>query len=493
MPEIHLSGQGRLQGYTRHGVHHFLGIPYAAAPVGALRWQAPQPPAAWQGIRDAGAFGPASLQTIGASFAHRAPLHSEDCLNLNVWTRSVSPAARQPVMVWIHGGGHLGGAGSEDAYDGMRFAMKGVTLVTLNYRLGAFGFLSHPKLGSNFAVQDWVAALRWVRDHIEQFGGDPANVTVFGESAGAVAVRMLLNCPAADGLYHRAVMQSAGFERAAFAAPWSNERAQAQAERLFEHLGTDDPQRLRLLPAEQVSAASHALCGLPPPAGQVHTPANLVWVPFIDGEVLVQDHELRVGVKVPVLMGCTENEARYFLRPQMTFPPQALQNMIRVLGAAHHHQVERLLPVGERTVYERLDELFTTALFTEPAFATAKRLQAGGRPVHCYHFNRVAPGAAHSNELAKHTCEIRYVFGNLTDDGHYDAVDRQLSEALQDAWIAFATTGVPLLAATGPWPRFEADAPRRAHVGDGIDIRRFALNDLASTLHDLRAAAHLAG
>jgi para-nitrobenzyl esterase len=220
-------------------------------------------------VRAAKQFSPACVQTVGAVFDLRVANQSEDCLYLNVWTSTLDSLALQPVMVWIHGGGNLGGAGSEDAYDGSRLAAKEVTVVTFNYRLGAFGFLAHDQVGANFGVLDYVAALNWVRKNIAGFGGNPDNVTVFGESAGGVAVRTLLSCPPAQGLFHRAIMQSAGFERPAFASSWSYARAQTAAEALFNRLGSHDLKELRNAPTAAIKMASHELSGIFPKPGQV--------------------------------------------------------------------------------------------------------------------------------------------------------------------------------------------------------------------------------
>jgi para-nitrobenzyl esterase len=220
-------------------------------------------------VRAAKQFSPACVQTVGAVFDLRVANQSEDCLYLNVWTSTLDSLALQPVMVWIHGGGNLGGAGSEDAYDGSRLAAKEVTVVTFNYRLGAFGFLAHDQVGANFGVLDYVAALNWVRKNIAGFGGNPDNVTVFGESAGGVAVRTLLSCPPAQGLFHRAIMQSAGFERPAFASSWSYARAQTAAEALFNRLGSHDLKELRNAPTAAIKMASHELFGIFPKPGQV--------------------------------------------------------------------------------------------------------------------------------------------------------------------------------------------------------------------------------
>jgi para-nitrobenzyl esterase len=228
--------QGRLEGENVAGIHRFLGVPYAKPPVGPLRWRAPQPVEPWDGVRPANRFGAIAIQTAGACFTLRETRQSEDCLSLNVWTGSLDREVRQPVMVWIHGGGYLGGAGSEDAYDGANLAQLGVTVVPFNYRLGAFGFLAHPDVGANFAVLDYLAVLEWIQQNISAFGGDPDNVTIFGESSGAGAVT-LLSTRRARGLFHRGIMESAGFEPIAIAPPWTFARTQAATERLMEIVG----------------------------------------------------------------------------------------------------------------------------------------------------------------------------------------------------------------------------------------------------------------
>jgi para-nitrobenzyl esterase len=169
---------GRLEGTIIDGIHAFLGVPYARPPVGPLRWRAPEPPERWDGLRATKNFGPIAIQTAGACFTLRETQQSEDCLSLNVWTASLDREAKQPVLLWIHGGGYLGGSGSEDAYDGANLARRGITVVTFNYRLGAFGFLAHPDAGANVAVLDFLAVLEWIAQNIGAFGGNPDNVTI---------------------------------------------------------------------------------------------------------------------------------------------------------------------------------------------------------------------------------------------------------------------------------------------------------------------------
>ena len=479
--------QGELEGSDHDGVYCFLGIPYAAPPVGDLRWRAPQPPAKWKGIGDATHFSPIAVQTVGASFTLRVTEQSEDCLYLNVWTTSCDPGAQQPVMLWIHGGGNLGGAGSEDAYDGASLAKRGITAVTINYRLGAFGFLAHPDVGANFGVLDYVAALEWVAANITAFGGDPGKVTIFGQSAGAVAVRTLLSVPRARGLFHRAIMQSAGFEPCSFAATWSYERAHSAADRLFDRLGSKNIDELRRIPTDELRKASHELSGIFPTPGRVHTPANLVWMPVPDGDVFKQDVFPGWPDNVPIMFGCVENEARYFIKPGGTYTKDVLENMAKALCGPRGGDVIALLERSGGTCYESLDRLFSNVIWIEPALATTERFAKLGRRFYYYHFARVSPGARQTRDLVKHTAEVRYVFGNLTPHGAYEGMDEAISRGMQGAWVEFARTGVPRSPDGAPWPAYHEAAPQLTWIEDGFSTRPLAVNELTQIVHSLRS------
>src|SRR2546423_5272139 len=481
--------QGELEGTDRDGVHCFLGIPYAIPPVGDLRWRAPQPPVKWEGVRDAAHFSPIAVQTVGASFTLRVTEQSEDCLYLNVWTTSCDSESKQPVMLWIHGGGNLGGAGSEDAYDGASLAKRGVTAVTINYRLGAFGFLAHPDVGANFGVLDYVAALEWVAANIAAFGGDPGNVTIFGQSAGAVAVRTLFSVPCARGLFHRAIMQSAGFESYSFAPTWSYERAQSAADRVLERFGSANVDELRQVPTDELRKASHELSGIFPRRGQVHTPANLVWMPVPDGDVFMEDGFPGWPDDVPVMFGCVENEARYFIKPAGTYEKEGLENMARALCGPRSGDIIALLERSEGSCYESLDRLFSNVIWIEPALATTERFAKLRRRFYYYHFARVSPGARQTRELVKHTAEIRYVFGNLTSDGAYEETDQAVSRGMQGGWVEFARTGVPRSPDGASWPVYDESAPRLTCIKDDFSARPFAVSELTQIVHSLRSGS----
>lgn len=477
---------GKLAGLTNEDVHKFFGIPYVAAPIGPNRWKAPQPMGPWEGVRDAKAFGARCLQTVGASFDSRVTEESEDCLFLNVWTATLDSQARRPVIVWIHGGGNLGGAGSEDATDGSQLAQSGIIVVSFNYRLGALGFLSHPSIGSNFAVLDQIAALRWVQRNIAAFGGNPDNVTLMGQSAGAQAVRVLLSCPTADGLYHRAILQSAGFEAPAFAEAWSLGRAHAAAEELFAMLGSKDADQLRLVPGEELKRVSHELSGVIPKPGRVHTPANLVWMPVPDGELVTRSSPAEWPNSVPILMGYTANEARYFIKPNAPVNGEVLERMAGALCGPKRDEALAALQEQGGSVYESLEELFSTAIWMEPAYATLRHLARSGHTIFFYVFGRESPGALATQELAKHTAEIRYVFGNLQPAEAYDDIDLSISHAMQHAWTTFAHTGVPAGEDGKPWPAYSSTSDLSTQIRNGVRTGPLVVSRLVTTIASLR-------
>jgi len=480
--------QGNVEGFLDEGVHKFFGLPYAQAPVGALRWRAPQPATAWTGIRQAKAYGPACPQTVGAVFSLQVDRQSEDCLYLNVWTRTLDSKEKQPVMVWIHGGGFLGGAGSEDATDGSGLAEKGVTVVSFNYRLGAFGYLAHRDFGANFGLLDQIAALRWVQDNIAVFGGDPDCVTVFGQSAGAHSIRKLLATRLTQGLFHRAILQSAGFEPPAFFdAPWAYAKTEAASNALIERLGGGRPDDLRAVSTDVLKQASHELCGVFPKPGQVHTPANLVWVPVEDEEVLRADDGLGAMATMPILMGLTKNEARYFIKPGMPRNEQMLEATTRVMGRGQADSLLAALKTHEAELYDRLDKIFTTCMWAEPAFATACMVSAINPRLYKYRFDRVSPGMGKSNELAKHTAEIKYVFGNMHPSDCYGDIDMSLSTFMQDAWIAFARTGTPHGMNGEPWPAYTAESELSLVIDAFPHTCPISVDPIVRLVHLLRA------
>ena len=471
---------GLVSGAEVDAVHAFLGIPYAAPPVGDRRWRPPSAAESWDGVRDATRFGNAAIQTANTGMDLRAE-QSEDCLYLNVWTTDPSADAKQPVMVWVHGGGFLNASSSLSIWPGDRLCRLGVTVVSLNYRLGAFGFLTHPQVGANFGVQDWVAALQWVQANISAFGGDPDNVTVFGQSAGGAASRALLSTPLARGLFHKAVIQSAGFEDYAVVGSPCYERSVAASAKLLERLGAADLQALREAPAEQVRQASLALSGIFPPPGQVHTPANLVWYPIVDNDVMVDDFA-GWPPEVPVLLGCTQDEARFFVQPTMlyahpetrpedTYTTRTLAHMAQAMGGDRKNEILDYFAGSGATAYEAIAEVITAGVWHEPALASLQRFAGLGRTCYAYQFARVSPGARASGLLAKHSAEIPYLFGSMTPPQAFDEVDVDVSRTVQHGWTEFARTGTPSSPDGSLWPAYRNEQPEITWIDDTTQTR----------------------
>ncbi|MCL6517956.1 carboxylesterase/lipase family protein [Alicyclobacillus sp.] len=457
---------GRVRGYTAHGVRQWRGIPYAKPPVGPLRFQPPAPPDAWDGVRDATSFGPASLQPEDQAIANivgRAKLpESEDCLYLNIW--APADEGPHPVMVWIHGGAYVSGSGSVNWYDGTSFAQQGVVLVTINYRLGALGFLYLGDLfgpqyhtSSNLGLQDQVAALRWVHDNIAAFGGDPNQVTIFGESAGAGSVATLLATPSARGLFHRAILQS-GSGALGVHTP---ESATAVTQRFLAELGVEpgDAQALLAVPGPRFVEAAAALRNLALPFG-----------PVVDGTFLPK-HPLAaldegVADGIPVILGVTRDEYRLFLagddrwfqadeaslRQQLRRMDERLQDSVIDFYLRH--------TPGENAG-ERLIPLVTYRVFVQPMLATADKLVRRGNPVWMYRFDWASP-VLDGRLGACHAMEIPFVFNNLDQTGvdrfTGDSADRYpIAQAMHRAWAAFAKSGDPNGDGTPSWPTYDLE------------------------------------
>ncbi|KAL7916892.1 Carboxylesterase [Trichoderma velutinum] len=509
--------QGLVEGSVLNGIYSFLGLPYAEPPTGERRWRPACPPPAWEGVRDATRFGKAAIQIVdtGADLGAEA---SEDCLYLNIWSASLDPSAQQPVMVWIHGGGFLNGSSSMDVYSGQNLARRGVVVVSLNYRLGAFGFLRHPEAGGNFAVSDWVAALKWVSENVKMFGGHPQNVTIFGQSAGAVAVRTLLCTPAARGLFHRAIIQSAGFEDYAATPSPNAERVNDTSEKFFKLLGSQDLDVLRRIPAEKIQVTSLTLCGARPPPGYLHSPANLVWYPVPDDEVVMRDFS-GWDEQVPVLFGCTQHEARAFWRPTglHTSPGQkpseiytveTLANMSKVLARGGDQEMINYFSNGKFSPYQALTELCSAAIWMEPAKATYHRFSALNRKTYFFIFSRISPATRHSGMLAYHGAEIPYIFGNVSRDGFlkpwfakaasavdvaqsaidkdFDTIDIQIANDVQNAWATFAQTGIPRFSDGSAWPQCDANDMQLTVIGDRVEAKHWDMDRVVNILSSLR-------
>jgi para-nitrobenzyl esterase len=440
----------------------FAGIPYARAPVGALRFLPPQPPEPWRNALDARAFGPSAIQPLDAHEPASLVSQGEDCLRVSVWTPDVD-AARRPVLVFVHGGGYYGGGSCDPTYDGAHFAARGdVVLVTIQYRLGALGWLDVEALGGaayrqskNAGLLDQRLALAWVRDNIARFGGDPDNVTLFGESAGGSSVTTLLLMPEARGLFHKVIAQSGTFEYRSSAA-----RARQTAREFLARAGVSDLEGLVALSADAVREAVDVL------AQEAELASDWLFGPVFDGELLPEDPYASIAAGgargIPLLHGTTADEYRYWLLyfgERMRRQPRAslgrlLTEAIGVPEGVLPALLELLEEVGPGgDEFERYVRAATLEYFRWPH---ARLAEAQGRhaPTWLYRFAWSNP--ARPELGAYHGLELPFVFHNLSDEGLVDAPE-VLGDRMQDAWVAFARHGDPNHPGLPHWPRFDVE------------------------------------
>jgi para-nitrobenzyl esterase len=470
---------GPVRGLEQDGVLRFLGIPYAAPPLGALRFAPPAAHPGWREPREAVAFGPAPLQpadglsrTLGLLGDHA---QSEDCLTLNVFAPA-APAPHRPVLVWLHGGAFQTGTAAGPAYDGARLAQRGgVVVVTLNYRVGALGFLHTGAPGcANLGLQDQLAALRFVQAAIGAFGGDPAQLTVFGESAGAGSIVCLLAMPGGRGLFRRAIVQSAAPE-----GQLGAEEAAERARLLLEKLGGGraDLAWLRSLPAEQILAAQ-AACAEPGPRR-----IGMFFAPIVDGEILPESPLTAIarGVagEVELIIGTTRDEMRLFtLLPGFgEFPDAALPRLVaaRLPGPAATalERAEALLGHYAGSGAERFFALETDASLFVPSTRVAEAQSRHQPRTFMYRFSWRSP--LEGGRLgACHALDVPFALGTfalptLRDFAGAGPEAERLAHAVMDAWVAFARRGDPSHAGIPAWPPYAP--PRRATLELGATCR----------------------
>jgi para-nitrobenzyl esterase len=461
---------GRVAGAVVNGIASFKGIPFAAPPVGALRWKAPQPVKAWTGVKQATSFSESCVQDASAAKLFGAPEGMrEDCLYLNVWTPAKSAGEALPVMVWIYGGGFVLGQTSVPAYDGTKLAEKGVVLVSVAYRVGAFGFLAHPDLSresgkgsGNYGLQDQIAGLQWVKANIAKFGGDPGRVTIFGESAGGIAVSMLAVSPAAKGLFQRAISESGG---SFGSAKYSNEGgvnvpplkvAEATGAKFLEKLGVKDIKAAREIPAEKIQAA----------VGPGLAATASFW-PVFDGDVLPGDqyelYEAKRFNDTPILVGTNSDEGGLFAQPGMTsarfeklvrdgFGPQA----DAILAAYPHATDADAVKSGK--------DIFRESTFAWHTWAWAMlQTERGKGRAFVYYFDHRTPRSPNG---AGHGSEIGYVFKTL--GGPEIGLpgpppvprpeDFKISDLMSSYWVNFAKNADPNGPGLPAWPAFSPSA-----------------------------------
>lgn len=469
-------------GTVQPTVRIFKGIPFAAPPVGDLRWREPKPAATWDGVFKADAFGPSCIAGGGAGRGGRGgapapqqaapiapprqPPASEDCLTVNVWTSANRAGDRRPVMVWIYGGGFTGGSGGMAWYDGEDLAAKGPVIVTLNYRLGAFGFFAHPELAKeaghsgsgNFGMMDAIAALKWVKRNIASFGGDPNNVTIFGESAGAIMIGAIVGSPQAKGLFQRAIVESGAWMGLQMARMTTAEQAQSAGARAVETAGIKTIAELRAKPLAELPALGGA--GL-----------------VIDGYVIPEDLSITFANgkqnDVDVLAGSNKDENTFFggggrgggrgaaaggAPPAPGAAVEAYINQAKTRYGPLADQFLKLYPVSTDSDVAAMNALAQNDEINWNMRQFAAAQSKKGRKGYSYFFTRVPlrNGQPQPNG-ATHTAEISYVFNHAYSNGQleWNDVDRKLGDTMSSYWVNFATKGDPNGASLPAWPQLK--------------------------------------
>ncbi len=475
------TADGKVHGKTINDskVRAWLGIPYAAPPVADLRWKAPQPAAKWKGDRDATKFGAHCAQNaVFADMIFQDAGPSEDCLFLNVYAPATADKnAKLPVMFWIHGGGYSGGGSDEPRHNGDFLPLKGVVLVTINYRLGVFGFLATSELAQeqggsagNYGLMDMVAALQWVKGNIKDFGGDPANVTIFGESAGSFAVSTLMAAPMAQGLFAKAIGESGAALGRGPLNYDSLATREAKDAQWVASLNVTSLAQLRALPTQTIlDAEKKPGVGFPPD---------------VDGKLLtqpVQDtYDAGKQAHVPLLAGWNADEGSFFAMRGMT----AVQWKAMADGMFKERAPEFLKYYPGDTDAQALRSAIDYGSDAFIAFSTWSWLEAhrktGDSPVYRYHFELAAtPSKFHPGTFAFHSDDIEYVFGTLDTRPGFNVrpEDRTLSEAFMTYWTNFAKTGDPNGGGLPNWPKYNDDGYPLIHLNTTITSGPDTLRD----------------
>lgn len=462
------TANGAVRGVTHDGITSFKGIPYAAPPVGEYRWRAPQPVTPWTGEHDANEFGPScpqiSWSNSGAKIMEGT---SEDCLYLNLWeSADVASESKLPVMVWIHGGAFVGGSGSEEMFSGEAFARQGVILVTFNYRLGTLGHFAFPALTAqhpeepkgSYAYMDMIAALRWVHDNIASFGGDPDNVTIFGESAGGVAVHSMLTIPSAEGLFHKAIIESGGGRTGVLSGtplhpcegyPVSAEQIGINFARAHGINGTraEALDSLRALSVEEILLGGNDNGG----RGRIPTYSG----PIIDGQLVKETFEDAYYnnhyAHVPLIIGSNNAES------SGGFIPARTKEELFAIFKENKEEAEKIYnPDGKFDFRQVMTMITTDRVWAEPARFTAKEFTRAGVPAYIYMFSYVPEALKERLPMgAPHASELPYVFNTLQTRWGVKEItetDRETARLMNTYWANFAKSGNPNGKELPTWP-----------------------------------------
>jgi para-nitrobenzyl esterase len=435
-------------------IHIFRGIPFAAPPLGNLRWKAPQPAQHWTGVRKCEAFGPSPMQASPVPFSMwsqeflipKEPI-SEDCLYLNVWTGAKSPKEKRPVLVWIYGGGFSSGGSAVPIYDGEAMAKKGIVFVSFNYRVGIFGFFAHPELtkespakaSGNYGLLDQIAALQWVRKNIAAFGGDPANVTIAGQSAGSMSVNCLVASPLAKGLFRKAIAESG----ASFSRGMANlQQAEQEGSRIAGDLQAASLADLRNMPAEELLKKAKGM-----------------YRPVIDGYVIPESipdiFNQQKENDVTLLTGWNENEGLMF--GPMKKAADFQHDMEKQYGAYAKTMLQYYPATSDTEAAASQLNMARDIVFGVQNYTWANMESSQGKKVYVYRFTRKVPGRGeYAKYGAFHTGEVPYAYGNLKFvDRPWEPVDYELEKIMSSFWANFITSGNPNGKGLPEWPRYE--------------------------------------
>jgi para-nitrobenzyl esterase len=464
---------GVVSGVREGGLSVYKGIPFAAPPVGDLRWRAPAPVAPWTGTRKADAFAPACMQTGVSMPGETPPAVSEDCLYLNIWTPAKSDSAheRLPVIVWIYGGGYINGSAAMPLYWGDRLAHKGVLVVTIAYRLGPLGFLAHPELtresthhsSGNYGLMDQIAALEWIQRNIAAFGGDPKNVTIAGQSSGAISVSILMASPRAKGLFQRAIGESGGlFEPVQLAPKYLLANAERDGEKYVASLGAPTLQELRQVPASQLTGNAD---------GIVHPVIEPYVLPLSPYDAFTSGQQN----DVPLLLGSNADEARALTDVSQVKAATFASDLEHSFGALPPQLVAAYPYTTDQEAKQARLNLERDLRFGWDMWAWA-RLQAatGQSSVYYYSFTQKPPfpaGSVYEGWGASHFAELWYVFNHFDQEPwRWSEADRRVAEEISSYWANFAKSGNPNGPGLPAWPVFTNTDSKVLYLGDPISV-----------------------
>jgi para-nitrobenzyl esterase len=465
---------GAISGMSEAGVTVYKGVPFAAPPVGDLRWRPPVPVETWTGIRKADAFAPACMQTGVSMPGETPPAVSEDCLYLNLWTPDAKTKPAHdllPVIVWIYGGGYINGSASMPLYWGDRLARKGVVVVTIAYRLGPLGFLALPELtresphhsSGNYGLMDQVAALEWIQRNIAAFGGDPKNVTIAGQSSGSISVSILMASPSAKGLFQRAIGESGGlFEPLQLAPKYLLANAERDGEKFAASLGAPSLQELRRLPAIKLTGNA---------GGIVHPVIEPYVLPVSPYEAFTSGQQN----DVPLLLGSNADEARSLTDVTQVKAATFDSDLEHSFGALPPPLVAAYPHATDQEAKQARLNLERDLRFGWDMWAWA-RLQAGTghSSVYYYSFTQKPPfptSSIYEGWGASHYAELWYVFDHLDQEPwHWSAADRKVAEEISSYWVNFAKSGNPNGPGLPTWPAFTNIDSKVQYLGDPVTV-----------------------